>query len=388
MKTFTLGTTILALLISCQAVLAQSDVLTQHNDIGRTGWNANEPDLTPSTVSKNTFGLLYSRTVDDQVYAQPLLASNVNVSGTPHNILYVATVNNTIYAFDGEDGTNTIWTRNLTPTGMVPPINYFMHPPPCGGGYQDFSGQMGIVGTPVIDKSTNTLYVLSRYVNAAIIDQGSHSDATQYSSTGFYQSLHAIDLATGAEKFGGPVNVAATYPGSAPGSSGGIVTFDPRRENQRAGLLLLNGIVYIAYAGHCDWNNYGGWVLGYSAADLSQKVAFLTTPNDGRGGVWQSGAGLAAESSGNIYIASGNSGGGDATVLENRGESLIRVTANTVTKKLDIKDYFTPSNYVNLNNSDYDFGSQILLVSQLQPNDIWSQRRKSLSAGPNQYGPV
>jgi F5/8 type C domain/Secretion system C-terminal sorting domain/Fibronectin type III domain len=363
MKLLTNLVLLLIILARAGTLCAQTDVLTQHNDLARTGWNNTETTLLPTNVSSSSFGLLFNRSVDDQVYAQPLVATGIQVGGTPKNIVYVATVNNSVYAYDADDGSVPVyWQVSLTPSGMRPPTSSDMHPSACGNNYNDISGQFGIIGTPVIDKSTNTLYVVSRYVNASQIDNGPHNIDTLYTSKGYFQLLHALDLSTGAEKFGGPVNIQASYPGTGPGSSGGIINFDPRRENQRPGLLLLNGIVYICFGGHCDWNNYNGWVIGYSAANLQQKLAYVTTPNDSRGGIWQSGSAPAVDANGNIFLAAGNSENGDASVAENRGESLIKIKPNANATAFNLVDFYTPSNYVGLNNSDYDFGCQILLV--------------------------
>ena len=359
-------------------VSAQIDVLTQHNDFSRTGWNQTESNLKVSNVTPTKFGLLTSRSVDDQIYAQPLVVSGVNInnSGVPTNIVYVATVNNTIYAFDADDGTIPVyWTLNMTTPGFRPPQNTDMHP--SFGAYNDFYdnnapfvGFFGIVGTPVIDKSTNTLYVVTRDVNPAIYDAGPHSDGTTYTSTGFYQYLHAIDIRTGTEKSGSPVSITASAPGTSPASQSGIVHFDTRRQNQRGGLLLMNGVVYIPYAAHGDWGYYSGWILGYDASTLQQKVAYLATPNDGGGGIWMSGAAMAADPAanggkGSIYFASGNSNNGDPAVLANRGEGIVRVDPNGTgsgVSALNLGDYFSPTDYQSLNSLDLDFGTQVMLV--------------------------
>ncbi len=348
--------------------------------MSRTGWNKTESQLTVANVTPTTFGLLSSRTVDDQIYSQPLVVSGVNIGGTTTNVVYVATVNNTVYAFDADDLTVPVyWTLNMTTPSFRPPNSKDIHPHDCGFNYKDFYsinnvtpgwGSFGIVGTPVIDKPSNTMYVVTRDVNPGIIDQGPHTSDVDYTSTGFFQYLHAIDIRTGVEKSGSPVVITATAPGTAPGNSGGIITFDPRREIQRGGLLLMNGIIYIPYAAHCDWNNYHGWVLGYDEATLTQRFAWISTPNDGRGGIWMSGAGIAADPTdngglGSIYLATGNSNSGDPSVSQNRGESIVKLnpngTASTVTQ-LNLADYFTPWNYTTLNQNDLDFGTQVMLV--------------------------
>jgi F5/8 type C domain/Secretion system C-terminal sorting domain len=357
---------------------AQTDMLTQHNDFSRTGWNQTESILKVSNVNPNNFGLLTSRSVDDQIYAQPLVVSGVDIknSGVLTNIVYVATVNNTLYAFNADDGTIPVyWTLHMTTPGFRPPQNTDMHP--GYGAYNDFYdnnspfvGFFGIVGTPVIDKSTNTLYVVTRDVNTAIYDAGPYSDVTKYNSTGFYQYLHAIDIRTGTEKPNSPVLITASAPGTSPANQGGIVHFDPRRQNQRGGLLLLNGVVYIPYAAHGDWSYYSGWILGYDASNLQQKISYLVSPNDGGGGIWMSGGGLAADPAanggkGSIYYASGNSNNGDPSMADNRGESIVRLDPNGIgsaVTKLNLGDYFTPFDYQSLNSADLDFGTQVMLV--------------------------
>jgi F5/8 type C domain/Secretion system C-terminal sorting domain/Fibronectin type III domain len=373
---------------------AQTDVLTQHNDMARTGWNQTESQLTVANVTPTTFGLLTSRTVDDIIYAQPLVVSGVNILGGPAaNVVYVATVNNSIYAFDADDATIPVyWSVNLTTGTNRTPRTTDMHPV-CNP-YNDFYtennalgyGIFGIVGTPVIDKPTNTMYVVSRDVNPGqIIDNNSPN--------GFFQYLHAIDIRTGAEKAGSPILITASANGTAPGNVGGIIAFDPRKENQRGGLLLMHGIVYISYAAHCDWPNYHGWVLGYDAATLTQRFAWISTPNDGWGGIWMSGAGIAGDPTANsgigtIYLATGNSGNGDPSVLENRGEGVVRLNPDGIgaaATKLTIADYFTPFDYSNSNSNDLDFGTQVMLVpgSQLlvtacKDHNLYTFNRNSL----------
>ncbi len=345
---------------------AQTDVLMQHNDLGRTGWNSTETQLNVSNVNASNFGLLFKQSVDDQIYAQPLIVTGVNIGGGTKNVVYVCTVNNSIYAFDADNGSvGSYWNINLTPANMRPPHAADMHT--ICGNYTDFnsgsttSTNIGIVGTPVIDKSSNTLYVVCRAVDPSLIDNSS-----SYLPTGFHEFLHAIDLSTGADKIAA-VEIQATVNGTAPGSVSGRISFDARRQNQRAGLLLLNGVLYIGFASHCDWDNYHGWLLGYNAATLQQLSVFISSPNDGRGGIWMSGAAPAAENigNGNIYLATGNSYNADPSQLQNRGESIVKLIPNqlgTSQTQLNISDYFTPTDYTTLNQADADFGSQVLMV--------------------------
>ena len=206
---------------------------------------------------------------------------------------------------------------------------------------------MGIVGTPVIDSSTKTLYIVSRSV-------------TKTGTPVFVQYLHAIDISTGAEKTGSPVYITATYPGNGDGNENGVITFDQQRQNQRPGLLLYKGIVYIAWASHCDWGPYHGWVMGYDACTLQQKYVYNATPDGGLAGIWMSGQPPSVDEDGNLYLTTGNGTTGtnnNPNDTINRGNSLIKLSAD-----LKPKDFFTPSNYEYLNSNDRDFGCNGVLL--------------------------
>ena len=243
-------------------------VLTQHNDNTRSGWNDNETALTTSNVNLQQFGQVFTLTVDDQVYAQPLVVGHLLIGGGYHNVVYIATVNNTLYAFDGDNG-RLYWRKSFTAPGMRPPKNIDMTGA-CGGTYTNFSGNIGIVGTPVIDAASGTIYFVAR------------------STTGstFVQDLHAVSILDGNEIAGSPKRIIATYSGTGDGSFNGMIAFDAQRENQRQGLTLLNGSVYVTFSSHCDWGPYHGWVLGYDAATLQQQVVYNVTPNGYAGGMW------------------------------------------------------------------------------------------------------
>ncbi|MEO6845485.1 MAG: hypothetical protein ABI184_09940, partial [Ginsengibacter sp.] len=205
----------------------QVDVIMNHNDLKRTGWNSKETILTTTSVSGGNFGKIFSRAVDDEIYAQPLVLSNFHIAGGMHDIVIVATVNNSLYAFDADDASvsTAYWQDNLTfDTVNYRPVNRADMTGACGGHYSDFSGNMGIVGTPAIDTATNTLYVVAR--------SKSKTDAD------FVQYLHAIDVTTGAEKPGSPVLITATSPGTGMGNDNGVITFNSQIQNQRPGLLL------------------------------------------------------------------------------------------------------------------------------------------------------
>ena len=210
-------------------------VVTQHNNNTRSGLNNQETTLTTSNVNSNQFGKVFTLDVDDQVYAQPLVVGNLSISGDKHNVAYIATVNNTLYAFDGDNG-KTYWQKNFTAAGMRSLKNTDMTGA-CGGGYQDFSGNIGIVSTPVIDSVSQTIYLVARSTDG----------------TNFVQYLHAVNIIDGSEKPGSPVKITATYNGSGDGSINNVITFDAQRQNQRQVLTLLNGVVYVAFSSHCDW---------------------------------------------------------------------------------------------------------------------------------------
>jgi hypothetical protein len=313
-------------------------VLTQHNDNTRAGLNDNETLLTTSNVNVANFGKLFTLPVDDQVYAQPLVAGKVDVGGAPHNVVYVATVNNTLYAFDGDNG-KLYWHRNFTVAGMRPPTNVDMTGA-CGGTYKDFSGHMGIVGTPVIDAASHRIYFVARSTNG----------------TSFVQDLHAVDILSGTD-IGSPTRIAATYNGTGDGSVNGVISFDARRQNQRQGLTLVNGVVYVSFSSHCDWGPYHGWILGYDAGTLQQQVVYNATPDGYAAGMWESGNGMAADAQGDLYVVTGNGSvgvSGDPTNVRNRGESALKLTRSGAT--LQVASYFTPNNYAFLETYDLDYG--------------------------------
>jgi outer membrane protein assembly factor BamB len=331
-------------------------VTTQHNDNSRAGLNNNEIALTTSNVNTRQFGKQFVLRVDDQVYSQPLAVGKLSIAGGTHNVVFIATVNNSVYAFDGDSGT-LYWQKNFTAAGMRPAINSDMNSSWCTP-YMDFTGNIGIVGTPVIDTVGGHMYFVAR--------------STDGSS--FVQYLHAIDILTGAEAAAGPVKIAASVSGTGDGSVGGVVSFDPRRNNQRQGLTLVNGVVYITWSSHCDWNPYHGWILGYNAQTLQPVTVYNDTPGGENGGIWESGMGMAADSAGNLYVTTGNgtvgqgnlytpTGNGtyeanpnpDPTNLANRAESALKLTPSG--DSLLVASYFTPFNYLEADTNDVDYGS-------------------------------
>ncbi|HLY70105.1 MAG TPA: discoidin domain-containing protein [Puia sp.] len=373
---------LLLLSLSCASTIrAQTDVLTQHNDLSRTGWNNQETILTTSNVNANSFGFLYSRPVDDQLFAQPLIATGVNIPGKgTKNVLFACTANNSIYAYDADDGsiTSPYWEKNYSPAGFRPALKTDMHPGLCGGYYSDFSSNIGLVGTPVIDKSSGTLYFVTKVVSTdtSLVDNhawnaGVTNEEYTYTTSGFHQYIHAVDLATGAEKPNSPVEIIDTVPGSGIGNINGRIGFDPRRQFNRTGLALSHGIVYVCFSAHCDWNPSHGWIMGFDAGSLQLRISYITTPADGRGGIWMSGAAPALDAAGNVFVAVGNGQVGEDGFTDmpqdtaNRGESVVRLTPNApdnTATALNITSFFTPQNYLVYDDADLDFGTQALLV--------------------------
>jgi hypothetical protein len=326
-------------------------VLTQHNDNTRAGWNDNETALTTSNVNVQHFGALFTLPVDDQVYAQPLVVGGLAIGNSRRNVVYVATVHNTLYAFDGDDG-RLYWRKNFTAPGMRPPTNTDMTGA-CGGNYTNFSGNIGIVGTPVIDTANQVIYFVARSTTGG---------------TAFVQDLHAVNMVSGSEVAGSPVRITATYPGNGDGSVNNFITFDGQKQNQRQGLTLANGIVYVTFSSHCDWGPYHGWILGYDATTLQRRVVYNVTPNGYAGGMWESGMGMAADAQG-LYIVTGNGTVGDSsdpTGLRNRGNSALKLTLSGTT--MQVSSYFTPFDYQAQNDADLDYGT---MGSLLIPNSSY-----------------
>jgi hypothetical protein len=305
--------------------LAQN-IVTERYDNARTGANLSETQLSPSTVNSSTFGLVGTYAVSGSVYAQPLYVRNVTIGGAQHNVIYVATMNDAVYALDA-DTHATLWSEILTNPGATPV--------PIGDVTQsgaNIVGNVGIESTPVIDPTTNTLYLVTRTKEAT---------ATCGSVNGNYcQRLHALDITTGAEKFGGPVTITAAV---------GSLAFDPKHENQRAALALANGQVYIAWASHQDQFTWYGWIMTYNTSTLTQTGTFV--PSQPSNGIWMSGRAPAIDPSGNLYYMSGN-GTWDGSL--NFSESLLKFSGGP---GLALLDWFTPDNHATLDANDMDFGS-------------------------------
>lgn len=341
---------------SASATVAVTDlagVLTYHNDLSRDGVNGQEYALTPSTVNTSTFGKLFSCPVDGAAYTQPLWVPGLSIGGGIHNVIFVATEHDSMFAFDADASPCvTYWQVSLLDPPEVPvPCQPSVAPLFCqvGAGYGDIQPEIGVTGTPVIDATTNTIYFVSKSENTA--------------TTTFYQRLHALDLGTGNEKFGAPALIAASVPGIGDGSSGGMVAFDLRNEHQRSGLALAGGVVYVAWAAHEDESPYHGWVIGYNPANVQTQVSvYNDTPNGGLGGIWGGGGAPAVDSSGAMYVSTGN-GVFDAnsSTLPNTdfGDSILRLEPSA---GLTLADYFTPDDQQNLANYDADLGSGAVVL--------------------------
>ncbi|MGD0986895.1 MAG: hypothetical protein ABR874_03725, partial [Candidatus Sulfotelmatobacter sp.] len=315
-------------------------VFTSRNDTARTGQNLNETVLTTKNVNSSAFGKLFSYPVDGQIYAQPLYVPNVSIPNQGvHNVVYIATENDSLYAFDADGLTpNVLWKVSfINPANGVTTLNCISLGFEC-----NVWPITGITGTPVIDPSSNTIYLLVR---------------TQEPGNNSVQRLHALDITTGAEKFGGPVVISATVSGTGSGSSRGKIQFNTLHDNHRPGILLANGNVYIGWAGDAH-----GWVMAYNATTLAQVAVFNTTPNGTLGGVWQGGNGLATDSLGNIYFATGDGTFDASTGGLDYGDTIVKMNAN-----LQVLDYFTPMDQAcRLLPNDLDLGSGGPLVLPTQ----------------------
>jgi hypothetical protein len=334
----------LALLLPVPA-FAQASVTTQHNDAGRTGANLSETVLTTTNVNVSQFGKLFERTVDDEIYAQPLYVDGVSISGIGlRNVVYVATNNDSVYAFDADDPAASVplWRTNYTnPAAGIVPVSRTDVGQACGT-YVDFAGKIGIGGTPAIDLVSQTMYFVTR---------------TKENGT-FVQRLHAVDIRDGSERLGSPLVIQASVFGTGDGRDAqGNIAFNARTQNQRAGLLIDHGTVYITWASYCDQGPYHGWILGYDAATLQQVMVYNTTPDGGLGGIWQSGGGLSADAAGNLYALTGNGSFNGDTTGRNFGNSFIKVSPSGL-----LLDWFTPYNWSFLNATDEDLGIQNALL--------------------------
>jgi hypothetical protein len=341
---------VFTLVLSHRSADAQTTVLTQHNDIGRTGQNTNETILTPSNVNVNTFGKLYAIPIDSQAFSQPLYMGSLTIGSASHSVLFVATENDSVYAFDTVANGAQLWKASLLDAAHGAAPGAVADPAVTTNCYETEDGLHGINGTPVIDPSTGTLYVVSRNnENGTVVHR-----------------LHALDVTTGNEKFGGPVVITASVAGTASDAKNGVVTFNQVQQNQRPALLLVGGSVYVSFGSFCDRAPWHGWMMQYNASTLAQTAAFLTTPNGTGSGIWLSGGGPAADienGSPRVYIATGNgtfdASAPYATNTVDYGDDILRFN---VTNGMTVSDSFTPQNQATLEAEDADVGAGGVLI--------------------------
>ena len=310
--------------------------LLYRNDNFRTGQNLAESILTPSTVNASQFGLQFIDAVDGQIYVEPLYVPAVEIPGQgTHNVVYVATEFDSVYAFDADQAGPPLWQ-----TAFADPANGITPVPSSDLGCGDLTPWIGITATPVIDPDTGTLYVISK------LKLGPDS---------YEQQLHALDMTTGLEQAHSPVTIEATVAGTGEASVGGQVSFDPLYHQDRPALTLANGVVYLSFASHCDIQPYHGWILGYDETTLDQVVVYNTTPNGSEGGIWQSGCGPGVDTNGDLIAITGNGTFETTTPRTDYGDSYLRLTPGGGT--LSVSSFFTPSNQLILDEDDLDLGS-------------------------------
>jgi len=344
---------------------AATDVVTYHNDVARTGQNLHETVLTTRNANSSNFGKLFAFPVDGIIDAQPLYLSGVSFPGKEnHNVVYAVTENDSVYAFDADAG-SLLWHVSVLVKGESPSDDH--------GCYQ-ITPQIGITSTPVIDRASGphgTIYVL----------------AMSKSSSNYFQRIHALDITTGKEQFGGPVAVKAKYPGTGDNSQNGYVIFDPAQYAERQGLLLLNHVIYTAWTSHCDFRPYTGWLIGYDESTLAQTGVLNVTPNGNEGSIWQSGAGIASDGQ-NLYFLDAN--GTFETRLNKQGfpnkgdygNAFLKVS--TSGKKLRVADYFNMFDTVSESDADEDLGSGGALVLPPMKDFNGNTRHLAIGAGKDQ----
>jgi len=333
-----------------------SGTLTHHNDTYRTGQNNTEAALNTGNVNKTQFGKLFKYTVDGQTYAEPLWVPNLTISGTAHNVVFVATEHDSVYAFDADNG--TAYPNPLWHTSFIKPPNVTSIPKTDIEVGLDLSPEVGISSTPVIDTVNGILYVEARTKDVT----GTANCPGPYATSPYFHFLHALSLTSGAEMPGSPTMICASIPGIGYNNEavGGVVYINPMRQNQRPALLLLNGVVYLGFGALEDIDTYHGWILGYkysSGSGFSQVAVFNDSPNGFKAGIWQSGGGLLADSNGYIYSSTGNGAFDANTSGIDYGMSFLKLQPSGTT--LNVVDYFSPfnQNYLNLEAINADLAS-------------------------------
>jgi uncharacterized protein (TIGR03437 family) len=353
------------LALSAAALLRpQPSVLTWHNDNARTGQNLQETTLTPANVNASSFGKLFAIPVDGKVDAQPLFVPALTFPGKGlHNALYVVTEHGSAYAFDADAGT-VLWQVSLLGSGETTSDDR---------NCSQIVPEIGITATPVIDPRSGpngTIYAVAMSKDGA---------------GNYHHRLHALNLITGGEEFGGPAEIQATYPGSGQEGSAGTQTFDPKQHVERAALAIANGAVFTAWSSHCDDTPYTSWLIGYSEATLKQTTVLNLTPNGDEGGLWQAGAGPAVDSAGNLYVLMGN-GTFDVTLNSagfpskgDFGNGFVKIS--TIGGTAAVTDYFTMSNTVLESNADQDLGSGGPMVLSSLTDSQGNARSLAVGAG-------
>lgn len=323
------------------AIQSPTDVLTYHYNVFRQGSTLQETTLTTSNVNSSSFGKVGFYAVDGKVDAQPLYVNKQFIGGATVNTLYVVTENDSVYAFNATTG-HQYWKVSVLGSGETPSDSH---------GCNQIAPQIGITATPVIDKGTAPFGDGAMYLVAMSKD----------SSGNYHQRLHALDLRTGGELFGGPVEIAATYPGTGDGSQNGQVIFNPGQFAERAALLEYGATIYLSFTSHCDERPYTGWIMAYNSRTLAQTSVIDVTPNGNEGSIWMAGDGLSADSSGNIYFLQAN--GTFDTTLNSQGFPINGDFGNSFMKlstsggTLAVADYFAMYNTVQESNVDEDLGS-------------------------------
>lgn len=335
------------------ALSAQTTVTTWRNDIGRTGQNTHETQLTPANVNSSTFGKFFAYPVDGYVYAQPLYVSGLNIAGAAHNVVFIATEHDSVYAMDA-DRNQQLWHVSLLDSARGA-VAGATTPTKDDIGGTSVVPEIGITSTPVIDADAKTIFVVAK----------------SKENGGFVERLHALDLTTGDEQPNSPVVIAGSVPGSGVGSINGVIAFQPALQLSRVGLLLLNGQVYVTYASFGDQGAYHGWVFSYDATTLRQTGIYNTTPAGSKGGIWEGGAALAADTvidGGRIFLVTGNGTFNAAPPYSNSqdyGDSVVTLTPSN--GKLLVSDAWTPFDQDALNDVDGDQGSAGVLLLPDQP---------------------
>jgi hypothetical protein len=331
---------------------AFAQVTTSQYDNSRTGATLHETILTPQNVNTKQFGKLGAFKVDGAVYAQPLYLPSVDVPGKgKHDVLYVATEHDSVYAFDANrPGDPPLWRVNLIDKARHEGVvneNQVACP--------FISPEVGITSTPVIDLKTGTLYVLARTMIRHTVGNDE-----------YLQRLHALAITSGVEKFAGPKLIAASVPGAGAGSVKGQVAFDPLRENPRAALTLANRVIYLAWASSCDVDPYHGWVMAYDSQTLAQRAVLNVTPDGSQAGIWLADTGPAVDADGNLYLPTGNGTFSAGNGGRDYGDSVLKLDGST----LAVRDYFTPHDQARINDADNDVGSSgpTLLPDQPGPH--------------------